>query len=80
MRKAPGATGLGRGTVLLADGVPDLLAVDRRAARGLNAHANGISDDLHHVHDDIVADHDLFADTAGDEQHGSSLDSAAGEG
>ena len=56
--------GVGRGAVLLADGVPDLLAVDRGAARGLDAHANGISDDLHHVHDDIVADDDLLADRA----------------
>ena len=69
--------GLGRGPVLLADGVPDLLAVDRQGARGLDADAHGVADDLHHVDDDVVADHDLLAGTAGDEQHGSSLDSAA---
>src|SRR3954447_15599592 len=79
-REAPGsglaagsARELGRsgggGLVLLAHGVPDLLAVDRDRARGLDADANGIADDLHHVDDDVVAEHDLLAGTAGDDEH-----------
>src|SRR4051812_14848830 len=70
---AGGARELGRsgggGLVLLAHGVPDLLAVDRDRARGLDADANGIADDLHHVDDDVVAEHDLLAGTAGDDEH-----------
>src|SRR3954451_24335578 len=37
--------GVGRGPVLVAHGVPDLLAVDRRGARGLDADAHGVADD-----------------------------------
>src|SRR3954447_20361515 len=66
--------GLGGGPVLLAHRVPDLLAVDRQAAGGLDAHAHGVADDLHHGDDDVVAHHDLLAGAAGDEQHASSLD------
>src|SRR4051794_15670981 len=69
-------SGPGGGLVLLAHGVPDLLAVDRDRARGLDADADRVPDDLHHVDDDVVAEHDLLAGAAGDDEHeDSSLES-----
>jgi hypothetical protein len=62
-------SGLDGGAVLLAHGVPDLLAVDRNRARRLDADADRIADDLHDVDDDVVPEHDLFAGAAGDDEH-----------
>src|SRR5918999_1279091 len=62
--------GARRGLVLFLDCRPDLLAVDGQRLWRFDAQAHGVSNDLHDVDCDVVAEHYLLPGTPRDDQHG----------